>query len=109
MWPIHSCFFLLTGIGLDLSPPFVFPPTFLPLSPSLPFHKTPLWSVPPRTRGRVIYLGVAPDGIDWCDMNNTPTELLFCQSTRRHGFDDTHAFLQNLNVIKSLKFTAGWH
>ena len=46
----------------------LFPPSSLPLPPvsiKLPFP------VPLRTRGRVVYSGVAPPAIDSCDMNNT--------------------------------------
>ena len=102
IWPIRSCLYLLTGVGLwTLLPLFSLPLSF-PLPPSsLSIKLPPL--VPPRTRGWVIYLGVAPDGIDWCDMNNTPTELLFCQSTCGHGLDETHGFLQFINLSNFFK------
>ena len=44
-------------------------PSFLPPSPPVSI-KLP-FPVPLRTRGRVVYLGVAPPAIDSCDMNNT--------------------------------------
>ena len=47
----------------------LFPPSSLPLSPPVSI-KLP-FPVPLRTRGRVVYLGVAPPAIDSCDMNNT--------------------------------------
>ena len=46
-----------------------FPPSSLPPSPPVSI-KLP-FPVPLRTRGRVVYLGVAPPAIDSSDMNNT--------------------------------------
>ena len=60
--------FLLFESIIFLSIAFpLFPPSSLspPVSIKLPFP------VPLRTRGRVVYLGVAPPAIDSSDMNNT--------------------------------------
>ena len=77
-------------LGWTLPPPFVFPPTFLPLPLSLPFHKTPSQDTWP---GHILGCGAGWYWLVWyeqysCDMNNPPTELLLHQSTRRHAFDD---------------------
>ena len=105
----HSLLFVPTYSNWAGPSSLCFPSHFpSPLPPSLSIKLPPL--VPPRTRGWVIYLGVAPDGIDWCDMNNTrsiilsrnyfsPTILIDMFLDEKHGFIKLINFSNFQNLV----------